>query len=351
MSESISKTKIKNIGNSIKNNSLSQDDLSIFSEWRSSHAILTRELAKTLKRKSIKNSIISRRLKRQPSIFAKLTRYPGMQLQRMQDIGGVRIILKNKKEVYELSNELIRLYGSNEKAMFELRKPIDDYISNPKEYDGYRSIHHVYSYSGSSEKKEFLKGMWIELQIRTQIQHIWATTLEIFDIKNESTLKIGGGNEEHREFFKLCSLVLSFIDKTTTEKEKENFILEEVYNRLLELNNKYNILGLLRGLSVSINHIDKKNKNDFFILELDYSKSTLKITVPNSEEEAKYIYTGREQDIKINNEPKEVVLVSGENMKAIENAYPNYFLDARKFIDYISEFLDKRGTIWNMLNE
>lgn len=51
MSENISKTKIKNIGNNIKNNSLSQDDLSIFSEWRSSHAILTRELAKTLKKK------------------------------------------------------------------------------------------------------------------------------------------------------------------------------------------------------------------------------------------------------------------------------------------------------------
>ena len=350
MSETISKTKIKNIGNSIKNNSLSQDDLSIFSEWRSSHAILTRELAKTLKRKSIKNSIISRRLKRQPSIFAKLTRYPQMQLNRMQDIGGVRIILKNQKEVYKLSEELIKLYGSNKKAMFELKKPIDDYIANPKEYDGYRSIHHVYSYSGSSKQKEFLRGMFIELQIRTKIQHIWATTLEIFDIKNKSTLKIGGGNEEHREFFKLCSLVLSFIDKTTTDNEKENFNLEEVHTRLFELNNKYKILGLLSGLSVSINHIDKKNKNDFFILELDYSKSSLRITVPNSEEEAKYIYAGREQDIKIKNEPKEVVLVSGENMKSIEKAYPNYFLDAKNFINYISEFLDKKGAIWSMLN-
>ena len=350
MSETISKTKIKNIGNSIKNNSLSQDDLSIFSEWRSSHAILTRELAKTLKRKSIKNSIISRRLKRQPSIFAKLTRYPQMQLNRMQDIGGVRIILKNQKEVYKLSEELIKLYGSNKKAMFELKKPIDDYIANPKEYDGYRSIHHVYSYSGSSKQEEFLRGMFIELQIRTKIQHIWATTLEIFDIKNKSTLKIGGGNEEHREFFKLCSLVLSFIDKTTTDNEKENFNLEEVHTRLFELNNKYKILGLLSGLSVSINHIDKKNKNDFFILELDYSKSSLRITVPNSEEEAKYIYAGREQDIRIKNEPKEVVLVSGENMKSIEKAYPNYFLDAKNFINYISEFLDKKGAIWSMLN-
>lgn len=352
MSETISKTKIKNIGNSIKNNSLSQDDLSVFSEWRSSHAILTRELAKTLKRKKInnKNVVISRRLKRQPSIFAKLTRYPGMQLQRMQDIGGVRIILKNKKEVYKLSDELNELYGSNKKAMFELKKPIDDYISNPK-FDGYRSVHHVYLYCGSSKQKEFLKGMLIELQIRTQIQHIWATTLEIFDIKNKSTLKIGGGNEEHREFFKLCSLILSFIDKTTTDNEKENFNLEELHTRLFELNNKYKILGLLSGLSVSINYIDKKNKNDFFILELDYSKSSLKITVPNSEEEAKYIYAGREQDIRIKNEPKEVVLVSGENMKSIEKAYPNYFLDARKFINYISEFLDKKGAIWSILNE
>lgn len=193
--------------------------------------------------------------------------------------------------------------------------------------------------------------MFIELQIRTQIQHIWATTLEIFDIKNKSNLKIGGGNEEHREFFKLCSLILSFIDKTTTEKEKENFVLEEVHSRLLELNNKYNILDLLSGLRVSINTIDKKNKNDFFILELNYSTSKLTVTFPNSEEDAKYIYAGREQDIKINNEPKEVVLVSGENMKAIEKAYPNYFLDAKKFIIYINNFLNKEGDIWRIINE
>ena len=109
MSDNISKTKIKTIGSHIKNSSLSQDDLSIFSEWRSSHAILTRELAKTLKikrkKKNDKQFIISRRLKRQPSIFAKLTRFPNMQLNTMQDIGGVRIILKNQKEVYTLSDE------------------------------------------------------------------------------------------------------------------------------------------------------------------------------------------------------------------------------------------------------
>lgn len=352
MSDNISKTKIKTIGSHIKNSSLSQDDLSVFSEWRSSHAILTRELAKTLKikrkKKNDKQFIISRRLKRQPSIFAKLTRFPNMQLNTMQDIGGVRIILKNQKEVYTLSDELNILYGSNKKAMFVLKKPINDYIQKPKE-DGYRSIHHVYSYSGSSKKKEFLKGMFIELQIRTQIQHIWATTLEIFDIKNESSLKIGEGNQEHREFFKLCSLILSFIDKTTTEIEKTNFVLEEVYDKLVTLNNKYNILGLLRGLNVSINHIDKKNKNDFFILELDYSTSKLNITIPNSEEDAKYIYAGREQDIRLRNESKEVVLVSGENMKAIEKAYPNYFLDAKKFIAFISDFLKKDGAIWKAI--
>lgn len=326
---------------------MNQDDLSIFSEWRSAHAILTREVANTLKRKNQKDSIISRRLKRQASTFAKLSRYPNMQLQRMQDIGGVRIILKNKKEVYTLSNELEKLYASNKKnAAFELKKPIDDYIANPKDYDGYRSIHHSYIYRGSSKKKEFLKGMLIELQIRTKIQHIWATTVEIFDMKHKSSLKIGGGNEEHREFFKLCSLVLSFLDKTTTEEEKENFNLEKVHSRISELNEKHKILSLLSGLSVSISYIDKKNKNDFFILELDFNTNKLKVSTPNSEEEAKYIYAGKEQDIKMRKEEKDVVLVSGENMKAIEKAYPNYFLDSKKFIKYIKDFLEKKDVFF-----
>jgi ppGpp synthetase/RelA/SpoT-type nucleotidyltranferase len=136
MMSEITKSQIERIGKAIKNNSATDEDLNIFSTWRSDHVLLTRDLAKTLKRKARQNKLkatISRRLKRQPSIFIKLTRFPSMQLDRMQDIGGVRIILKNIHDANDMSNILSNMYGINKKnSMFALKKPITDYITNPK---------------------------------------------------------------------------------------------------------------------------------------------------------------------------------------------------------------------------
>ena len=50
----------------------------------------------------------------------------------------------------------------------------NDYVENPKD-SGYRSIHYVYKYSSKADKYNGLK---IELQIRTKLQHNWATAVE-----------------------------------------------------------------------------------------------------------------------------------------------------------------------------
>jgi hypothetical protein len=91
---------------------------------------------------------------------------------------------------------------------------------------------------------------------------MWATTLEIFDIRSNSSLKTGG-EEEHREFFKLCSLIFAFLDNCITKQEGEHFDINTIYERIKELNNKHNIINVLQGIKVSIQHIDSKTKCDF----------------------------------------------------------------------------------------
>jgi Fe-S oxidoreductase len=76
----------------------------------------------------------------------------------------------------------------------------------------------------------------------------------------------------------------------------------------------------------------------------------LTIHKPNSEIQAKTLYSNLEKDIKENNLEKEVVMVSAEDIKAIKKAYPNYFLDSEKFVKHIINFLPKKGEIWEKIN-
>jgi ppGpp synthetase/RelA/SpoT-type nucleotidyltranferase len=48
--------------------------------------------------------IVAQRLKRTPSILLKLANHKTMRLSTMQDIGGLRAILKSTENVYELLN-------------------------------------------------------------------------------------------------------------------------------------------------------------------------------------------------------------------------------------------------------
>ena len=67
----------------------------VLANYRASHAypINTFQALLRLKLKTIDTSaIVAQRLKRSPSIIAKLQRFDGMNLARMQDIGGLRVL-------------------------------------------------------------------------------------------------------------------------------------------------------------------------------------------------------------------------------------------------------------------
>lgn len=56
--------------------------------------------------------------------------------------------------------------------------------------------------------------MFLELQIRTQLQHYWAMAVEVLGMKSNSKIKEGNGNKNEKEFFKLASALFSFIENT-----------------------------------------------------------------------------------------------------------------------------------------
>ena len=185
-----SKSQVDKAGEILKEKGLKIDEantaLDALSNWRAFHAMPLDTFAKVLKSRVKKiskseNLIVAQRLKRTSSILLKLKTHKTMRLSAMQDIGGLRAIFDNVEEVYAL----VEQYRSS-KTRHKLFS-LDDYISNPKS-DGYRSVHLVYQLQKSPM-------IFIEIQVRSYLQHIWATAVEVFGTLKNSSFKSGHGEK------------------------------------------------------------------------------------------------------------------------------------------------------------
>lgn len=105
---------------------------------------------------------VSQRLKRMPTIVEKITqREAELDLSRMQDIGGCRIVLgtNHVPALYDLDG-IIR-------ARWKESVRRSDYVAEPRS-SGYRAIHIVIERDGRL----------IEVQLRTGRMHEWAELVE-----------------------------------------------------------------------------------------------------------------------------------------------------------------------------
>lgn len=313
MSEKVSKNAVRKAGEILKKNIHSKSDLDLLSTYRTNHIEIMKMLVKTISKKLPKPILIARRLKRLNSIIKKLQRFEKMDLDRMQDIGGVRAIFENNDEVYKFANNLNKIY-KDKRTVLKIVKE-NDYIKTPKD-DGYSSYHIVFKYEG---KIENLKGYHIELQLRDTISHAWATAVEVLALISNTNLKVGKGDENYKRFFYLASKLL------------RGDIL--VKDEMIKINNECKIIELLRGLSVASDNINKREKTkDFYIITIDYNAKVVKILGFKKDElnTAKNLYQAIET-----NEQTDSVLISISDIKNLKKAYPNYFLDARFFINKI----------------
>lgn len=81
----------------------------VIENWRACHGYPINTFQATLrnKLKNIdKNALVSQRLKRFNSILNKLNRFPGMNLARMQDFGGLRAVVSSMPKLHELEKKL-----------------------------------------------------------------------------------------------------------------------------------------------------------------------------------------------------------------------------------------------------
>lgn len=304
----------------------------IVDNWRGAHAFPLQVFYIHLKRITGNDAIVAQRLKRLDSIIKKLKRYENMSLLRMQDLGGCRVIVPDVKRVYEV---VAQYKGSRIRHIY---KNEHDYIQNPK-LDGYRSYHLVYEYH-SDRKDEYNKKLLIEIQVRTYLQHLWATAVETMDLFTNTALKAGAGDEITKRFFALVSSLFAIEEGLPlvpeTPDNRESIIVE-----LRTIQVETNIIDKLSGIKVAANFLDGKNDlvDGYYILILNYNTHLLNLKSFHRSDniEAEKVYakiesTRAETQI-------DAVMVSVSSFSALKTAYPNYFTDIGEFVEKLKAYL------------
>jgi len=159
---------------------------------------------------------VSSRLKRMATIIDKITgREQTLDLSRMQDIGGCRVVVASTEDVRRIEQRLRRV-----------RPAVDyhDYIESPR-ISGYRGVHYVVQYTDRVEVPRR-----IEIQLRTTEMHRWALLVEQISNATGTNFKQDGDHVIQR-FLAAVSRVSDLNEKGEPVPPE---LLEEVDRRRLE---------------------------------------------------------------------------------------------------------------------
>lgn len=297
--------------------------MGILSDWRARHANALDDIAGLLNIASSrvdKNSIVVKRLKRTPSIVAKLRRFDKMKLRNMQDIAGCRSILSSTKNVQKVRREL------NKNRKYKVR----DYIKKPK-LDGYRSIHLIGKFKDKDNGEQFP----VEIQLRSRIQHSWATAVEIVDLFTSQALKSNEGKRDWLDFFKYISHEFSKLENIN------NPSIEGSLDESIRLASRLNVYKKFEGYAGSLKVIESHFKNEveeYNLIQIDFIMQTVEVTTFSLDDFdlATKEYLKHEKQA-AENTNLVVALVSSHSIENLKEAYPNYFADSALFVFHLRE--------------
>lgn len=306
--------------------------LAILNNWRASHLYPINTFQATLRKKLKavdRSGLVGQRLKRAPSIVKKLKRFPHIHLPVMQDIAGLRAIVGDIAKLRRLHKNYLESPFAH-----ELRKQ-NDYVQEPKP-DGYRSIHLIYRYA--NDRARGYDGLHVELQLRTKLQHAWATAVETVDTFMDESIKAGNPSKEWATFFKLASAAFSHIEHTQVLKEYREMPFIELKRQLTLSEKSLGVIDRLAAFTVAAKNIktDGAGRFSYHLVVLNMKERNLRIrSFPRSAlAEAHAAYAKVESEAR-NGAPLDPVLVTGGSVKDLQRAFPNYFLDTEIFASRI----------------
>lgn len=296
-------------------------------KWRELHELPMKRIRHQLlgyMRSTGVRGLTAARLKRMQSIRKKLSRRKDFSLEMLQDLAGCRVILPAMKDVKLFLSRYKDNHGHtliNE----------DDYISKPKR-DGYRSHHMILAFCGVvGEDAHF--GKRVEVQIRTRLQHAWATAVEGVGLFRGEDFKGGSGDADWRKLFELVSSEFAYIENCPLRSGSVSRTIRLA--AIKQLDRKLNATGMLETMSIVSNHADRYmtslEKPERWILTFDPKTKNVSVEGFNNARAGSASYNEAETRDARGSDQLNTVMVEVDKYEKLKLAYPNYFGDVQLF--------------------
>lgn len=336
-----SRSRVDRAGTTLVNDAASPEErreaLAVVSDWRALHGTPLNVLEAHLRSRIVpfetsppsESAFVAQRLKRLPSIEAKLRRSRTMRLSRMQDVAGCRAVLPSAADLLATNSDIEASFAPHEL----LRRY--DYLAQPRA-SGYRGAHLVYAYRPKDESHDIYSGLCVEVQLRSRLQHSWATAVETVGAFSGQALKSSEGSDRWLRFFALMGTVLAELEglppvpKTPTSASA---LRRELAQAATELDAVARLDAYSRMLRILEGHVRNGQARYFHIyLEVLPDSARLRWNEYAPDERAEAIRAYEEVESAIQRFPgAETVLVAVDSVAALRRAYPNYFADTRMF--------------------
>lgn len=244
LSNPLSKSQIDKLGERLKSDPVSDDDLRMLDDFRDSFEDAYTPVDVAMRNLGI--GATRRNKKTKESIIAKLRRGE-VNLSGMQDIAGCRIVVPDVLHQDRTMSSILAAFPAGR---------VVDRRSNPRH--GYRAVHLIPKIDGKP----------VEIQLRTELQHLWARISELLADRRDPKIKYGGGPRVWPAWLDQLSTLLKRLENTFASimpiitdylDQSSNASME----RLLTLQK-----DTVRDLSVTLNFLGKvPTERDWLVVE------------------------------------------------------------------------------------
>lgn len=333
-----SASQIAKAGKILRNITSSDSDkvtwaLGVLDNFRALHAeplnVFQNTLRNRLKKLGMNEAIVAQRIKRKPTILEKLQRFGSMRLDQMDDLGGIRAIVNTMAELQRLRD----LYTTGAHQLLHELHREDDYITTPKS-SGYRGIHLVFRYQTKNADKAGYNGLRIEMQLRTRLQHTWATAVETFEAFMGEKFKSSMGAQEWLDFFALVASAFALKEKQAPLPEHAVYSRQELASLIKQQAEELQVGLIMKSFSLAANNLSPRYrlKGGHVLMIFDAVTKSANVTIyPKDNYELAYEAYVREEKRSSQESTRQVVLVKMDSIQKLEKAYPNYFARLKEF--------------------
>ena len=181
--------------------------------------------------------------------------------------------------------------------------------------------------------------MKTELQVRSLLQHSWATAIESLGLKKKVNMKAGEGDDKTLRYMELIASLFALEENTALGQNVPQDPLE-IFNKVKRRDADTGALKIIRAIKMLPTFSGGNKKSTaYYVIKVDAQTGEAKIySYGNTQFEEAADFCA---EIEKNNHGAFAVLVSAKDVASPLKAYPNYLADATLFVQEVDRIYEK----------